>query len=134
MVTVCTFQTAAMLLTALTACVGSNDKVDDKPAAAKSSTKKVDCSDANLSQAQWMENCSDEQPAGGDTAGAEQGAGTGGDGKSNGLKFGASYTWLDGVKVTVVEAKVFKDFDSDAYETPDPKHTELPTPVQAAAP
>jgi hypothetical protein len=70
-----------------------------------------------------MKSCSDE----GDdaSAGPEEGAGTGGDGKSSGFKFGESYTWPDGVKVTVVEAKVFKDWDKDAYETPDPNATEF---------
>ncbi|MFD4715362.1 hypothetical protein ACFWN5_37660 [Streptomyces sp. NPDC058430] len=74
----------AVLLAALTACGGSDDQADDKPAADKTSTKKVDCTDENLSQADWMAHCSDEQPAGGDSAGAEQGigAGAGEDGKA----------------------------------------------------
>ncbi|WP_432180463.1 hypothetical protein [Streptomyces sp. NBC_00063] len=71
-----------VLLAALTACGDSNDQADDKPAADRTSEKKVDCTDENLSQADWMAHCSDEQPAGGDTAGAEQGVGTGGDGKA----------------------------------------------------
>lgn len=117
--------TAALLLAALTACGGgSDDKAGTKPSAVKES-KKVDCSDENLSQAEWTESCSDEQPAEGDTAGAEQEAGTGGDGTTSGFKFGDSFTWPDGVKVTVVEAKVFKDWDADALESPDPKATEF---------
>ncbi|MFI9598957.1 hypothetical protein ACIHCX_03580 [Streptomyces sp. NPDC052043] len=42
-----------------------------------------------------------------------------------GLKFGESYSWPDGLKVTVVEAKVFTDWDAEAYETPDPSLTEF---------
>lgn len=67
-----TAATAALLLAALTACGGgSDDKADGKPAA-KESTKKVDCTDENLSQAEWMKSCSDE---GGDdaSAGPEEG-------------------------------------------------------------
>ncbi|MFJ9038017.1 hypothetical protein ACIRF8_15660 [Streptomyces sp. NPDC102406] len=115
-----TAATAALLLAALTACGG--DKAESKPSAAKESTK-VDCTDENLSQAEWMENCSDE--GGGASAGPEEGAGTGGDGKTSGLKFGESFTWPDGVKVAVVEARVFKDWDAEALESPDPKATEF---------
>ncbi|MFC9617766.1 hypothetical protein [Streptomyces sp. NPDC056938] len=64
--------TAAMLLAALTACGGSNDKTDDKPADAKQSAKKVDCTDENLSQADWMKHCSDEDGGANASAGAEQ--------------------------------------------------------------
>ncbi|MFJ8929209.1 hypothetical protein ACIRLA_21790 [Streptomyces sp. NPDC102364] len=71
--------TAALLLAALTAC-GGNDgdgKAEAEPAAkesaAKSSTKKVDCSDEGLSQAEWMKSCSGE--GGGASAGPEEGAG-----------------------------------------------------------
>jgi hypothetical protein len=118
--------TAALLLAALTAC-GGGDKTESKPAAkesaGKASEKKVDCSDESLSQAEWMKSCSDE--AGGASAGPEEGAGTGGDGKTSGFKFGESFTWPDGVKVSVVEAKVFKDWDPDELETPDPSSTEF---------
>lgn len=51
--------TAALLLAALTACGGGDDKADSKPSAKKSTTK-VDCTDENLSQAEWMKSCSDE--------------------------------------------------------------------------
>lgn len=82
-----TAATAALLLAALTACGGgSDDKAASKPAAKESATK-VDCNDESLSQAEWMESCSDE--AGGAAgAGPEEGAGTGGDGKPQSLAWG----------------------------------------------
>jgi hypothetical protein len=66
-----TTATAALLLATLTACGGGG--VDDSQAkppdkARASASKKVDCSDESLSQAEWMKYCSDE------------GSGTGGDG------------------------------------------------------
>ncbi|MFJ2110648.1 hypothetical protein ACIOEX_01745 [Streptomyces sp. NPDC087850] len=63
------------------------------PAAKESSTEAaVDCTDEDLSQAEWMEHC--------------DGTGTGGGGgPSTGLAFGKSYAWPDGLEVTVVEAK-----------------------------
>lgn len=113
-----TAATAALLLATLTACGGGDDKADSKtPDKAKTSaSKKVDCTDENLSQADWMDYCADE------------GAGTGGDGKaakSKGLKFGESYTWPDGLKVTVVEARVFTDYDKELYESADPGSTDF---------
>ncbi|MFJ2568985.1 hypothetical protein ACIOYT_00995 [Streptomyces halstedii] len=72
----------------------------------------VDCSDKSLSQAEWVDACSDG------------GSGTGGDGgPSTGLGFGKPYVWADGLEVTVVEAAVFSDWDE--YEEPDPKNTEF---------
>ncbi|WP_338702192.1 hypothetical protein V2W30_32915 [Streptomyces sp. Q6] len=80
-----TAATAALLLAALTACGGgSDDTVDSKPSAAKKSTKKVDCTDEGLSQAEWMKFCSEE--GGGASAGPEEGAGTGGDGTAGASK------------------------------------------------
>ncbi|NUP20771.1 MAG: hypothetical protein HOZ81_32785 [Streptomyces sp.] len=111
-----------LLLATLTACGGSSGDDANKDAAGKpaSSAKpskiskpKVDCSDQSLSQADWMKYCSDK-------------AGTGGDGgKSTGLKFGESYTWPDGLKVTVIEAKVFTDYDKDLLESPSPGSTDF---------
>lgn len=105
---------ALLLACTLTAC-GSTSQ----PAAPKSTVKasapehEVDCSDPSLSQADWMEHCSE-----GD------GAGTGGDGgPSSDLPFGKAYAWPDGLEVTVLEAKVFTDWGE--YEEPDPKNTEF---------
>lgn len=120
-----TAATTALLLAALTACGGDGEggKADPKsPDEAKASTsKKVDCSDESLSQAEWMKSCSDE------------GAGTGGDGtegKLTGLKFGESYTWPDGLKATVVEAKVFTDYDPELLESAEPGKTDFRVKVK----
>lgn len=100
--------TAALLLTALTACGGDGDS----KAAAKPSTKKVDCSDQYVSQKEWLDHCA-----------GKEGAGTGGDGtegQTTDLKFGESYTWPDGIKVSVVEARVFRDYDTELGESAEP--------------
>lgn len=118
-----TAATAALLLAALTACGGGNDnKAETKPSPAKSASakKKVDCTDESLSQAEWMKYCSEE---GGDDASA--GPEEGGGGKSTGLKFGESYTWPDGLKVTVVEARVFTGYDKDLMESAEPGKTDF---------
>ena len=57
-----------------------------------------------------MESCSEEEGAPSEAP-------------STGLAFGAAYAWPDGLEVTVVEAKVFTDWDE--YEQPDPKSTEF---------
>ncbi|MEU1001946.1 hypothetical protein [Streptomyces tibetensis] len=36
-----------------------------------------------------------------------------------------AYTWPDGLKVTVVDAKVFTDFDKDLLESPEPGSTDF---------
>ncbi|KOG77880.1 hypothetical protein ACZ90_02400 [Streptomyces albus subsp. albus] len=73
----------------------------------------MDCSDTSLDQADWMEHCSEAD-----------GAGTGGDGgPSTDLPFGKAYAWPDGLEVTVLDAKVFTDWDE--YEEPDPKSNEF---------
>ncbi|MFD6656939.1 hypothetical protein ACFWEB_17565 [Streptomyces parvus] len=103
---------AAALLFAcsLTAC-GS-----DKPAAPESTVKasapehEVDCSDTSLPQAEWMEHCNTELPAASEAP-------------STDLTFGKAYAWPDGLEVTVLDAKVFTDWDE--YEEPDPKSTEF---------
>ncbi|WP_406729096.1 hypothetical protein WJ438_37330 [Streptomyces sp. GD-15H] len=108
--------TAALLLAALTACGGgssSDTASKPKPGASKSDT--VDCTDQALDQAEWMEHCSDE-------------AGTGGDGtgwQATGLKFGESCTWPDGLKVTVVDARVFTDYDPELLESAEPGSTDF---------
>ncbi|MGW6023826.1 hypothetical protein [Streptomyces sp. NPDC055099] len=113
---------AAMLLAALTACGGSDggdgDKADSKSAddSKGSASKEVDCADENISQADWTKHCSDEG-AGAEADGAEE--------KATGLKFGESYTWPDGLKVSVVEAKVFTDHDAELMESAEPGNTDF---------
>jgi hypothetical protein len=111
--------TAALLLAALTACGGSDSSSDTaakpKASAGQPSSKDVDCTDQTLDQAEWMKHCSDEAGTGGD--GAEQ--------QSTGLKFGETYTWPDGLKVSVVDAKKFTDFNEEYGETPEPGATDF---------
>ncbi|MGW0905057.1 hypothetical protein [Streptomyces sp. NPDC002853] len=67
--------------------------------------------DGDISQTDWMDDC------------AEEGAGTGGDGtegQATSLKFGETYTYPDGIKVSVVEARVFTDYDSELGESAEP--------------
>lgn len=102
-----------MLLAALTAC-GDGDKAGKKaPGGSKAAaSKKVDCTDQYVSQKEWLDHCA-----------GKEGSGTGGDGtegQTTSLKFGQSYTWPDGVKVSVVEARTFTDYDTEAGETPSP--------------
>ncbi|MYU24651.1 hypothetical protein [Streptomyces sp. SID8352] len=118
---------AAMLLAAVTGCGGSDDGKDvatkpqpATPTAPAESTgagnPEVDCSDESLSQADWIEHC------------AEEGGGTGGDGTAGrltGLKFGESFTWPDGLKVSVVDAKEWTKFVEDDYSEDDPEATEF---------
>jgi hypothetical protein len=54
-----------------------------------------------------MEHCAEE-------ASEDDGA------KTTGLKFGESYAWPDGLKVSVVEAKRFTNFDKDVLESASP--------------
>ncbi|MEU6000272.1 hypothetical protein ABZ837_20900 [Streptomyces sp. NPDC047197] len=115
-----TAATAAMLLAALTACGDDGDKADAKAAdSSKASTsKKVDCADEDISQADWMNHCSDEgADTSADGAGAEE--------QATGLKFGESYTWPDGLKVSVAEAKVFTDYDAELMESAEPGSTDF---------
>lgn len=109
-----TAATAALLLAVLTACGGSG-KADPKSPDKASASKKVDCKDESLDQADWMKYCSEEAGTSGD----------GSEGKSTGLKFGESYTWPDGLKVTVVEAKVFADYDPELLESAEPGATDF---------
>lgn len=116
---------AALLLAALTACGGGGDGGDasattTKASATPSSSKSVDCTDQTLSQADWMDYCSDKASTGGDATA----------GKSTGLKFGESYTWPDGLKATVVDAKVFTDFDKEYGESADPGSTDFRVTVK----
>lgn len=102
--------TAATLLAVLTAC--GDGEEDGKPSGRSKATasKKVDCKDESLSQADWLDHCA-------------EGAGTGGDGtegQTTNLKFGQPYTWPDGIKVTVVEARVFTDYDTELGESATP--------------
>lgn len=108
-----TAATAALLLAALTACGGS-DNGDDTAAETKSAkpaaSESVDCTSQTLSQSEYMEHCAAE-------ASEDDGA------KTTGLKFGESYTWPDGLKVSIVETKPFTDFDKDALESAEPGST-----------
>ncbi|OMI34355.1 hypothetical protein [Streptomyces sparsogenes] len=104
---------AALILAAslpLTACSGSDNKDSSKDAKPKAAGKtSFDCDDPNGDQAAWVEHCADEKPAP-----AEQ--------SSTGLAFGKTYTWPDGLKVSVVDAREvtkFGEYDS----TPDPGET-----------
>ncbi|WP_202121458.1 hypothetical protein [Streptomyces sp. BA2] len=116
-----------MLLAALTACGGSDgdgdgggggDKADAKSAGGSkgSVSEKVDCADQDISQADWTKHCSDEG-ADADADGAEA--------QAKGLKFGESYTWPDGLKVSVTEAKVFTDHDAELMESAEPGNTDF---------
>ncbi|MFI5649885.1 hypothetical protein ACIA71_01530 [Streptomyces anulatus] len=104
---------AAALLFAcsLTACGDT-----DEPAAPKSTVKastpehEVDCSDTSLSQADWMEHCNTETPAESEAPATD-------------LAFGKPFAWPDGLEVTVLEAKVFSDWDE--FEEPDAKAHEF---------
>lgn len=68
----------------LTACGGRDDD-RDKPEAKAS----FDCTSQDVGQAEWMKHCSDEE---------------GSSEPSLDLKFGQSYTWPDGLKVSVIDA------------------------------
>lgn len=112
---------AAMLLAALTACGGSDgggDAADSKPSddSKGAAAKKVDCADEDISQADWTKHCS-EEGAGSEADGSEE--------KATGLEFGESYTWPDGLKVSVTEAKVFKDYDAELMESAEPGNTDF---------
>ena len=118
-----TAATAALLLAALTACGGgdgSENTAASKPPAAATPGEKVDCADESLSQAEWMKHCSDKAGTGGD----------GTEGKLTGLKFGESYTWPDGLKVSVLEAKEWTQFTDEDYATDDPAQTEFRVKVK----
>lgn len=90
----------AAVLLSLTACSSSKDNDADAPAPTKTTAAgaaKVDCSDPSLSQADWTKNCD-----------------KGGGGLSK--KFGQTFAWPDGVKVTVTKAVVFTDYDKSSGE------------------
>lgn len=114
-----TAATAVLLLATLAACGGNDSSSTARPSTKPSTSvdrPKVDCSDQSLSQSEWMESCASE-------------AGTGGDGtaegKATGLQFGESYTWPDGLKVSVAEAKVFTDYDPELEESAEPGETDF---------
>ncbi|MFB7297401.1 hypothetical protein [Streptomyces rubiginosohelvolus] len=101
---------ALLLACSITAC-GS-----DEPAPSKSTVKasvpehEVDCSDTSLNQSDWMEHCNTETPAESEPPTAD-------------LAFGKPFAWPDGLEVTVVDARVFSDWDE--FEEPDPKTHEF---------
>ncbi|GAA1888526.1 hypothetical protein GCM10009837_07990 [Streptomyces durmitorensis] len=103
--------TAVLLLAALTGCASGDDDPDEKSATGKKETtsKQVDCTDEDLSQADWLDHC------------AEEGTGEdGAEGQATSLKFGETYTYPDGIKVSVVEARVFTDYNSELGESAEP--------------
>ncbi|CAL9387831.1 hypothetical protein [Streptomyces sp. enrichment culture] len=111
-----TAATAALLLAALTACGGGDDGGTEAKGRASATAPAVDCMDENISQADWMAHCSDEgAEPGGDSTGRQAAV----------LEFGESYTWPDGLEVTVVDAKVFTDHDEDLLESPEPGNTDF---------
>lgn len=98
---------AALTLAATLPLAGcsSGDDGDSKPAAAGSS---FDCT-LQTTQAEWTKHCADQA-----TEPAEQ--------SSTGLAFGKTYTWPDGLEVSVTSAKQvtqFGEYDRkpDANET-----------------
>ncbi|MEU5772749.1 hypothetical protein ABZ819_05510 [Streptomyces venezuelae] len=107
-----TAATTALLIAALTACGSDDGDPDEKSSARKdSASKQVDCTDESLSQKEWLDHC------------AEDGAGAGGDGtegQATSLEFGETYTWPDGIKVSIVEARTFTDYDSELGESAEP--------------
>lgn len=105
-----TAATAALLLAALTACGGgsSDSSSASKTATLTSESEKVDCTSQTLDQAEWMKHCGDEADSGEAEA------------KSTGLKFGETYTWPDGLKVSVTDAKRFTDFNEEYGEAAEP--------------
>lgn len=107
-----TAATAALLLAALTACGGRGDSGSETKASEAAPSQSVDCTDQTMDQAEWMKHCADEAS---EDAGAQP----------TGLKFGETYTWPDGLKVTVTEAKVFTDFNEDLLESPEPGSTDF---------
>ncbi|MFH8419306.1 hypothetical protein [Streptomyces collinus] len=111
-----TAATAALLLAALTACGGggSDSSSASKSKAPDSKNEKVDCTSQTLDQAEWMKHCAEETGADPDTGA-----------KSTGLKFGETYTWPDGLKASVVDAKVFTDFNSEYGESAEPGSTDF---------
>lgn len=102
---------ALLLACSLAACGGS-----DEPATPKSTVKasepehEVDCSDTSLNQSDWMEHCNTETPAASEAPATD-------------LAFGKPFAWPDGLEITVLDAKLFSDWDE--YEEPDPKSNEF---------
>ncbi|MGW7617444.1 hypothetical protein ACWGLG_16560 [Streptomyces antimycoticus] len=101
---------AAVILAAtlpLAACNGNDDGEDVKP---KAAGKSFDCDNQNGDQASWVEHCADKKPAP-----VEQ--------PSTGLAFGKSYTWPDGLRVSVVDAHVFTNYTE--FEEPEKGKTDF---------
>ncbi|MEU2795781.1 hypothetical protein AB0935_30260 [Streptomyces sp. NPDC007027] len=105
---------ALLLACSVTACGGADESAAPRSTVKASAPEhEVDCSDTSLDQADWMEHCAEDDEAG-----------TGGDSEpSTGLSFGKAYAWPDGLEVTVLDAKIFTDWDE--YEEPDPKSYEF---------
>ncbi|MFC9286540.1 hypothetical protein [Streptomyces sp. NPDC057052] len=107
-----TAATAALLLAALTACGGSDNEATAETKPSPAASESVDCTSQTLSQSEYMEKCAGEPS---ESSGAQL----------TGLKFGQAYTWPDGLKVTVVEAKRFTDYDKELLESAEPGKTDF---------
>lgn len=113
-----TAATAALFLAALTGCSGgNNDSADSAKSATPTASESIDCTSQTLSQSEYMKHCADEPSSEEST-------------KTTGLKFGETYAWPDGLKVSVVEAKVFTDFDTDVLESAEPGSTSFRVKVK----
>ncbi|CAM5401292.1 hypothetical protein GCM10010390_49960 [Streptomyces mordarskii] len=103
---------AAVILAAtlpLTACSG-DDSDSSKDTTPKAAGESFDCDNPNGDQASWAEHCADKKPAPAEQA-------------STGLAFGKSYTWPDGLRVSVVDAHVFTNYTE--FEEPEKGKTDF---------
>ncbi|MBI0380459.1 hypothetical protein JBE27_30380 [Streptomyces albiflaviniger] len=103
---------AAVVLAAtlpLTACSG-NDGDSSKDTTPKAAEKSYDCDNPNGDQASWVEHCADEKPAPAEQVSTE-------------LTFGKSYTWPDGLRVSIVDARVFTNYAE--FEEPEKGKTDF---------
>ncbi|CAM5340700.1 MULTISPECIES: hypothetical protein [Streptomyces] len=102
---------ALVLACSLSACGGADESAAPKSTVTASAPEhEVDCSDTSLNQADWIEHCNTETPAESEAP-------------STDLAFGKPFVWPDGLEVTVLDAKVFSDWDE--HEEPDSKSNEF---------
>lgn len=104
---------AAVILAAtlpLAACGSGDDGDSSKDTTPKAARESFDCDNPDGDQASWVEHCSDKKPAPAEQA-------------STGLAFGKSYTWPDGLRVSVVDAHVFTNYTE--FEEPEKGKTDF---------